>query len=302
MLPCRRCISPRPLMAAHLLSEVGPVAGAVGWTYTASRLRARLPGRALRGRPNRGRRAGRGRPRRSAPGGAAGGASRRCCRRLEARRPRIGGPGGPDAPAERHDGRRASLTRARSRGPSADDDASPDEEMPRVVFTRRRLLASVLFVVSDGRVPVLRAARAAGSQGDVEPDPARQRLVAGLARPCSRCCSFLGYIALFRRRVRPRQVADRLARELRDHDGRAGGDAAVRAGRRRRDRADRLGAAPVGDGAAGGRLPDGRVPGPALRRLHGDARDRRARARTSGCSRVGGSFALTVVPAIFGAS
>ena len=42
------------LMAAHLLSEVGPVAGAVGWTYAGTaRARARLSGRALRGRSDR---------------------------------------------------------------------------------------------------------------------------------------------------------------------------------------------------------------------------------------------------------
>ena len=48
------------LMGAHLLSEVGPVAGAVGWTYAlTARPGARLSGRALRGRPDRRGAAGR---------------------------------------------------------------------------------------------------------------------------------------------------------------------------------------------------------------------------------------------------
>ena len=50
------------LLAAILLSEAGPLAGAAGWTYAATlALRARLPRGALRDRPGRGRGAGRGR-------------------------------------------------------------------------------------------------------------------------------------------------------------------------------------------------------------------------------------------------
>ena len=56
-----------------------------------------------------------------------------------------------------------------------------------------------------------------------------------------------------------------------------GGLAPVRRGRERWRRPDGLGAAPVGHRAAGRRLPDGRLPGPALRRLHGRAGDRRCR-------------------------
>ena len=33
LLQCRRCIFATSLMAARLLSEVGPVSGAIGWTY-----------------------------------------------------------------------------------------------------------------------------------------------------------------------------------------------------------------------------------------------------------------------------
>ena len=52
------------VMAAHLLSEVGPVAGALGWTLRGhARPRARLPRRALRRRPDRRRALGRDRSR-----------------------------------------------------------------------------------------------------------------------------------------------------------------------------------------------------------------------------------------------
>jgi hypothetical protein len=43
------------LMAALLLTELDPRAGAAGWVYADARLRAGLPRRALRGRPARGR-------------------------------------------------------------------------------------------------------------------------------------------------------------------------------------------------------------------------------------------------------
>ena len=70
----------------------------------------------------------------------------------------------------------------------------------------------------------------------------------------------------------------RLARELRDHDGRRGRDKALRDRRRRRDRADGVGAAAIGDGPAHRRVPDVRLPGPALLRLRRLAADRRTRA------------------------
>ena len=101
--------------------------------------------------------------------------------------------------------------------------------------------------------------------------------------------------------VRPRQVADRLARELPDHDGRAGGDAAVRVRRRRRDRADRVGAAALGDGAARRRLPDGRVHWPCCTACSWRTLVIVGLGLYLGVFPGGGSFALTVVPAIFGA-
>ena len=55
--------------------------------------------------------------------------------------------------------------------------------------------------------------------------------------------SFGGYVWLFRVVFLPRQPADRLARELPDHDGRAGRDAPLRGRGRRRRRADGVGAA-----------------------------------------------------------
>ena len=66
------------------------------------------------------------------------------------------------------------------------------------MFTRRRLLASVLFVVSAVAFLYFVLPKIVGLQGDVEPDRARQRLVARRSARCSRSCSFLGYVALFR--------------------------------------------------------------------------------------------------------
>ena len=71
--------------------------------------------------------------------------------------------------------------------------------------------------------------------------------------------SFGGYIWLFRAVFVRGEHADRLARELPDHDGRPGGDAPVRGGRRGRRRADRLGAAPLRHAARDGGVADGRA-------------------------------------------
>ena len=71
------------------------------------------------------------------------------------------------------------------------------------------------------------------------------------------------------RRLRARRLADRLERQLPDHDGRAGRLAPVRGGRRRRPRADRVGAAPLGHAQAHRGRQDDRLPRadlPALRR------------------------------------
>ena len=68
------------VMAAHLLAETGPVAGAVGWAvHRHARRGARLPRRALRRRPGGRPRAGRGDPRAARPRRRA--AARRACPR-----------------------------------------------------------------------------------------------------------------------------------------------------------------------------------------------------------------------------
>ena len=87
-----------------------------------------------------------------------------------------------------------------------------------------------------------------------------------------------GYIVAVPGRARAARLSDPLARELPDHDGRAGGDAPVRRGRRGRRRADRVGAAALRDGAPRGRRADDRVPRPDLRGLHAGADRLRLRA------------------------
>ena len=178
----------------------------------------------------------------------------------------------------RADGRceRREATPARPEEPGASGAASPlerrgwlhrsaaEEEMPRVLLTRRAVVAFAVFMLVGGRLPVLRAAQARRRRHDGAPHRARRQVVDRGRR---------GARAAVVRRLRrpvPRGLrrrgdeAHRLARELRDHDGRPRGDAAVRGGRRRRRRADRLGAAPLGHGAAPGGLPDGRLHGAAV--------------------------------------
>ena len=126
----------------------------------------------------------------------------------------------------------------------------PDEEMPRARLTRRahdrlrglrRLLAGV---------PVLRAAPDGGPATHTwrridDGDPFWLAVAAGFE-----LLSFARLRAAVPHRVRARRLAHRLARELPDHDGRAGRDAPVRRRRRGRHRADRVGAAPLGHGRA----------------------------------------------------
>ncbi len=89
---------------------------------------------------------------------------------------------------------------------------------------------------------------------------------------CSSCCRSPATWCCFARcswrRVDPPR-ADRLARELPDHDGGPGRDATVRDRRRGGRGADRVGVAPLGDGGAAGGLSDGRVHGAAVRGLCG---------------------------------
>ena len=112
-------------------------------------------------------------------------------------------------------------------------------------------------------------------------------------------------------RLRPRRLADRLARELPDHDGGPGRHAPVRGRRRGRHRAHRLGrcAARAWSGAiVACRMVAFLVA--ALRRLHGRARDlrlgpahrrlprRRRRSRSRSCRRSSAPSAIAIFLAI----
>ncbi len=99
----------------------------------------------------------------------------------------------------------------------------------------------------------------------------RQRRSGSRSRSPSTCLAFFSYVALFRGVVGERGPPPRVARVVPDHHGRAGGDAAVLGGRRRRHRAHLLGASQGRDAAAPDGVPDGGLPGSALRRLHAGA-------------------------------
>ena len=115
--------------------------------------------------------------------------------------------------------------------PRDDEQQQPREEMPRVVFTRLRLLISLLFVASAVAFLYFVLPRLLGLKETWNRiqhgngwwlalgGGARGVLVPRLHRPVPGG-------------VRPGQVEDRLAGQLRDHDVRAGRDASVRLGRR----------------------------------------------------------------------
>ena len=155
------------------------------------------------------------------------------------------------------------------------------EEMPRVRFTRRRLLASVMFVVSTVAflyfvLPAVLGLRDTWNR--IQHGNVWWLALAVLLE----VCSFCGYIALFRavfvrgdsrigwRASYQITMAGLAATRLFASAG-AGGIAltawALRA---------------VRAGAADRRVPDDRLPGAAVRRLHGHARDRRPRALPRG--------------------
>ena len=174
--------------------------------------------------------------------------------------------------------------------------AGHEEEMPRVIAHAPAVVAFAMFMLSGVGFLYFVLPNIAGSARRVRQDRGRRRLVDRRSAWCSRCCSFAGYIVLFRVCVRPRPRAHRLARELRDHDGGTRGHAPVRRRRRRRHRAHRVGAARARGWSASRGVPDGRVPGAAVRRV------RRSLlidgiGLGEGLFPGGGSFAITVVPA-----
>ena len=227
------------LMAAHLLSELGPVHGAVGWTYCVTLGIALvylgehyvidlLAGAALTEtiRPPRaaaGPAARRGLAGDSSTGSAGAGIAMDKVTRTRA-------PPRPSRPrtrrrrtSRRGDAARRHVTR-RSR-----------DRLRRSSSRRRRFLYFVLPKLAG-----------LDDTWDEIQDGDPEWLVAAL---CFELLSFGGYVILFRVVFARGETPDRLARELRDHDGRPGRHAPVRRRRRRRHRADRVGAAALGDGS-----------------------------------------------------
>ncbi len=123
----------------------------------------------------------------------------------------------------------------------------------------------------DRRVLVLRSAEAGWFRHRGEAPAGWRPLVAGGRRPAPGRFA-RGLHGPVQIGLRPPDRPDRMARQLRDHDGGPGRDEAVRGRRRRRDRAHGLGVARGGARAAAGGSPDGRVPGVPVRRLHAYSR------------------------------
>ena len=245
------------LMAALLLAEVGPLAGALGFAYTVdARLRARVPRRALR----RGSARGRG----ADGGGAAAGPrgprrwpARRARGRRAWRRSHTSDERGRRRERSRS-ARRRRLERARSR--AAGGRRRRTRTRCRACGSRAgRSIAFGAVRPRGRRLPLLRAAEARRRRHDACTASSGGNSWWIAIGVVLELLSFGGYMVLFRTVFVRGRRPDRLARELRDHDGRARRDAAVRRGRRGRHRAHRVGAAPLGDGAAARRLPHGRV-------------------------------------------
>ena len=119
------------------------------------------------------------------------------------------------------------------------------EEAPRVLLTRGRILGTLLFVVSALAFLYFVLPKLLGLHETWDRIQHGNGWWFGLAAVLE-VCSFFGYVWLFRGVfVRGDSRID-WPRELPDHDGRAGRDAPVRRGRRRRDRAHGVGAAALG--------------------------------------------------------
>ena len=168
------------------------------------------------------------------------------------------------------------LARAAATAPSQEPERSHEpEEMPRVRFTRRRLLASVIFVVSTVAFLYFVLPRVLGLRDTwnrIQHGNAWWLVFAAVLE----VFSFCGYVVLFRvvfvrgesridwRASYQITMAGLAATRLFASAG-AGGIALTAWALTRSGLAPRL-----------GRLPDDRVHGPVVRGLHGRARDRRA--------------------------
>ena len=136
------------LMAAILLAETGPVAGAWAGATRDARLRARLPRRALRHRPDRRRRAGR-RVRRGEPlAEPVVEAVNRALQRSSGSRP--GAPGDASRPASLRGLARMECSDPSELGPKRRADRSSDEdddEEPPFFSDPKRLAQTVVVVL-----------------------------------------------------------------------------------------------------------------------------------------------------------
>ena len=258
-------------LAAMLLAENGPARGRARLCLRGdARVRARLPGRALRDRPDR-----RGRPRVPREAGRASGRAARPADQRGASAPGARSPTA-DPPASIRGGwgatprwsiRTSSRTRTRTRTSSRTRTRTRSLRSSRTPSGSLQTLVVVLLLVGAIYVLLPKARRHPGGgreAGRCHPDLGRGG--GGVRR--AHVLLVRGAVPGRRRRARP---APGMARVLPDHDGRAGGHAAVLGGRGRRHRADLLGAPQGRDAAAPDRLPDGGLPGPAVRRLHGGA-------------------------------
>ncbi len=155
---------------------------------------------------------------------------------------------GSGAEADRRRADRAELERRES---------SASEQMPRVVVTRGRVIASLVFVVGIVAFLYLGLPKLVGFGASIK------RLREGNAWWLAGAALLEVLVFLRLHRAVPSglcspQLADRLEGELPDHDGRAGGNPPVRGRRSRRHRADGMGAAPLRYGTAPGGLENGR--------------------------------------------
>ena len=252
------------MMAAQLLSETGPVAGALGWGYTATLGFALvylgehyvvdlIAGAALTTAVS------------DAP-------HRRLLRRSSESRCCRGDRGICAQEASMKSERRP--TRRRRAIASIRKRRIGDEQMPLVPVTRRSAIAFGLFVLSAVAFLYFVLPKLAGLSSTahrIERGDTWWIMIGVLLE----ICSFGGYVVLFRAVFVRGREPNRLARELPDHDGWACRHATVRGRRRRWSRPHGLGSAALGHGATPGRLPHGRVHGAAVRDLRGSCAARR---------------------------
>ena len=275
------------VMAAHLLAETGPVAGALGWAYAGTLGVALVylgehyvvdlaAGLAL------------------AEGVRARGAGgrRRCVARVSARRPGAGGAG-------------ARMTEAERDRASQDPRVNPQPPRGRATRTVRRsrsrgatsLVLGAFLLASLAALYFLLPQLAGLDETWNRIEDGRPAWIA--AALLFTLGMFAGYVGDVPRRLRPRRrLAHRLGRELPDHDGGARRLAPVRGRRRRRARADGVGAAPRGH-APSAPSPTRRSPSSSSPTCPTASRSSSAAsACTGGCSSGSDPFSLTFVPAV----